>query len=173
MNSIFRTSIFMMQRGGFARCKSPPQPACPARWSNISMMRRATVSLGVAYDLAEMKVTLADLVGRYHEEFMGLLPYEEALALGFGPGYTRLDALVLYAMLRARKPKRYVEVGSGLSTPSFPRWKPLPSTNLFAIAVPQASRMWPSAIAPSLSKIGRLCALPIYRAGLHYVPSSR
>ncbi len=47
---------------------------------------------------------------------MELLPYEEALALGFGPGYTRLDALVLYAMLRAKKPARYVEVGSGLST---------------------------------------------------------
>jgi predicted O-methyltransferase YrrM len=81
-----------------------------ARWTKPSFL------LGVAYDLAEMKVSLADLVGRYHEEFMGLLPYEEALALGFGPGYTRLDALVLYAMLRAKKPARYVEVGSGLST---------------------------------------------------------
>ena len=80
------------------------------RWSNPSSL------LGVAYDVAGMKGTLADLVARYHEEFMGLLPYEEALALGFGPGYTRLDAEVLYAMLRAKKPARYVEVGSGLST---------------------------------------------------------
>jgi hypothetical protein len=31
-------------------------------------------------------------------------------------GYTRLDALVLYGMLRASMPTRYVEVGSGLST---------------------------------------------------------
>jgi hypothetical protein len=81
-----------------------------ARWAKPSSL------LGVAYDLAGMKVMLADLVDWYHEEFMGLLPYKEALALGFGPGYTRLDALVLYAMLRARKPARYVEVGSGLST---------------------------------------------------------
>jgi hypothetical protein len=81
-----------------------------ARWTKPSLLR------GVAYDLAEMKVTLGDLVGRYHAEFMDLLPYEEALALGFGPGYPRLDALVLYAMLRAKKPARYVEVGSGLST---------------------------------------------------------
>jgi hypothetical protein len=72
--------------------------------------------VGVTYDLVEMKVFLADLVARYHQEFLGLLPYEETLALGFGPGYTRLDALVLYAMLRAKKPGRYVEVGSGLST---------------------------------------------------------
>jgi predicted O-methyltransferase YrrM len=81
-----------------------------ARWTKPSSL------LGVAYDLAEMKVLLSDLVRRYHEEFTELLPYEEALALGFGPGYTRLDAMVLYAMLRARKPARYVEVGSGLST---------------------------------------------------------
>jgi predicted O-methyltransferase YrrM len=80
------------------------------RWTKPSLLR------GVAYDLAEMKVTLGDIVGRYHAEFMDLLQYEEALALGFGPGYPRLDALVLYAMLRAKKPARYVEVGSGLST---------------------------------------------------------
>jgi hypothetical protein len=81
-----------------------------ARWTKPSSL------LGIAYDVAEMKVTLADLVGRYHAEFMELQPYEEALALWFGPGYTRLDAQVLYAMLRAKKPARYVEVGSGLST---------------------------------------------------------
>lgn len=80
------------------------------RWSKPSSL------LGVAYDVAGMKDTLADLVARYHQEFMGLLPYEEALALGFGPGYTRFDAQMLYAMLRAKKPARYVEVGSGLST---------------------------------------------------------
>jgi hypothetical protein len=84
--------------------------ATMGRWSKPSSL------LGVGYDVAAMKGTLADLVARYHEEFMGLLPYEEALALGFGPGYTRLDAQVLYTMLRAKKPARYVEVGSGLST---------------------------------------------------------
>jgi hypothetical protein len=81
-----------------------------ARWTKPSSL------LGVSYDLAGMKVLLADLIGRYDKDFLRLLPYEEALALGFGPGYTRLDALVLYAMLRASKPARYVEVGSGLST---------------------------------------------------------
>ena len=81
-----------------------------ARWTKPSSL------LGVTYDVARMKVTLADLAGRYLEEFLELPPYEEALKLGFGPGYTRVDALVLYAMLRARKPARYVEVGSGLTT---------------------------------------------------------
>jgi len=50
--------------------------ATMGRWSKPSSL------LGVAYDIAAMKGTLADLVARYHEEFMGLLPYEEALALG-------------------------------------------------------------------------------------------
>jgi predicted O-methyltransferase YrrM len=84
--------------------------ATRTRWEKPSSL------LGISYDLSGMKVTLGDLIGRYHAEFMELLPYEEALALGFGPGYTRLDAQVLYAMLRARKPARYVEIGSGLST---------------------------------------------------------
>jgi hypothetical protein len=93
-----------------------PLPSRRRLTSTMTRWTKPSSLLGVAYDLAEMEVTLADLVCRYHGEFMGLLPYEEALALGFGPGYTRLDALVLYAMLRAKKPSRYVDVGSGLST---------------------------------------------------------
>src|ERR1700733_9751290 len=42
-----------------------------ARWAKPSSL------LGVAYDIAGMKVTLADIVGRYHEEFADLPPYEE------------------------------------------------------------------------------------------------
>lgn len=93
-----------------------PLPSRRRLKSTMARWRKPSSLLGVAYDLEEMKVTLAGLVGRYHSEFMELLPYEEALSLGFGPGYTRLDAVVLYAMLRAKKPARYVEVGSGLST---------------------------------------------------------
>src|SRR5260370_35159170 len=92
-----------------------PLPSRRRLTSTMTRWKKPSSLLGVAYDLAAMKVALANLVSRYHEEFVGLLPYEEALSLGFGPGYTRLDALVLYAMLRERKPARYVEVGSGLS----------------------------------------------------------
>src|SRR3546814_17663664 len=35
---------------------------------------------------------------------------------GFGPGYPEFDARTLYYFLREHKPKRYLEVGSGLST---------------------------------------------------------
>lgn len=71
---------------------------------------------GIEYDLAGMKGTLADLLALYQEEFLELTPYEEVLQRGFGHGYPRVDAMVLYAMLRWKRPKRYVEVGSGLST---------------------------------------------------------
>jgi predicted O-methyltransferase YrrM len=80
------------------------------RWSKPSSMR------GIDYDLAGMKCSLAGLIREYHNEFEALVPYEAACQMGFGPGYTRLDAIVLYAMIRARKPAQYLEVGSGLST---------------------------------------------------------
>jgi predicted O-methyltransferase YrrM len=119
-NSPARTFQWAMDVCGFVVARKSdyysPLPSRRRLKSTLGRWTKPSSLLGVAYDLAGMKVTLADLVGRYHEEFMGLLPYEEARQLGFGPGYTRLDAQVLYAMLRARKPARYVEVGSGLST---------------------------------------------------------
>ena len=36
--------------------------------------------------------------------------------MGFGPGYTAVDAMTLYMMIRHLKPRRYIEVGSGVST---------------------------------------------------------
>jgi hypothetical protein len=36
--------------------------------------------------------------------------------MGFGPGYTAVDALTLYMMIRDLKPRHYIEVGSGVST---------------------------------------------------------
>jgi hypothetical protein len=80
------------------------------RWGKPSSL------LGVPYDLAAMKTKLAELINAYQREFSALVPYEQAVELGFGPGYPRFDAEILYATLRARKPARYVEVGSGLST---------------------------------------------------------
>jgi hypothetical protein len=109
----------MDQCGFVVARKSDYYSPLPSRIKLKSTMERWTRPsslLGVDYDLAGMKVTLAELLNEFYEEFMGLVPYEEALGLGFGPGYPRLDAQVLYAILRTKKPARYVEVGSGLST---------------------------------------------------------
>jgi hypothetical protein len=80
------------------------------RWSKPSSLH------GIDYDLAEMKACLRTLVETYFAEFEEHVPYEVACKRGFGPGYTRLDAIVLYAMIRPHKPAKYLEVGSGVST---------------------------------------------------------
>lgn len=80
------------------------------RWNRPSGLQ------GLRFDLAEMEAQLTDLLARYLEEFAALPPYAEMQQAGFGPGYTAVDALTLYVMIRHLKPARYLEVGSGLST---------------------------------------------------------
>ena len=80
------------------------------RWCNPSALR------GITYKLNEMKSYLTNLVSKYGPEFGQLPPYSQVTQFGFGPGYTRTDAFVLYTMIRDRKPSLYLEVGSGVST---------------------------------------------------------
>lgn len=81
-----------------------------ARWDRPSALR------GIDYDISKMESLLLELVRRYREEFATYPAYEHLQAAGFGPGYTATDALTLYMMIRHIRPRRYVEVGSGLST---------------------------------------------------------
>ncbi|MCC7147574.1 MAG: class I SAM-dependent methyltransferase [Phycisphaeraceae bacterium] len=81
-----------------------------ARWDKPSSLE------GLTYDLHALKQNLRVVLEKYTAEFTQLPPYEENRKLGFGPGYTALDALTLYCMIRHHKPRRYLEVGSGLST---------------------------------------------------------
>jgi len=80
------------------------------RWYRPSALK------GIEYDLHEMESTISDLLSRYVGEFSVIPPYEQLLQGGFGPGYTALDALTLYMMIRHLKPRRYIEIGSGIST---------------------------------------------------------
>ncbi|WP_428488531.1 class I SAM-dependent methyltransferase [Rhodopila sp.] len=80
------------------------------RWNRPSALR------GVDYDLEKMKQDILDLLGKYLEEFSAIPPHTTLQKEGFGVGYTAVDALTLYMMVRHLKPLRYVEVGSGLST---------------------------------------------------------
>jgi hypothetical protein len=81
-----------------------------ARWNKPSALR------GIRYDLPAMQTRLAALAQKYVAEFNALPPFEELRTIGFGPGYTKVDAFTLYATLRELKPRQYLEVGSGLST---------------------------------------------------------
>lgn len=80
------------------------------RWDRPSAMR------GVHRDPEAMKGLLGTLVADHGAELGDLPPWEEATGLGYGPGFTRVDAALLFLMLRHLKPRRLMEVGSGLST---------------------------------------------------------
>jgi hypothetical protein len=81
-----------------------------ARWNRPSSLH------GIDFDLPAMKSTLTELLARYLDEFLKYPPYAQVQKMGFGPGYTAVDALTLYMMIRHLKPQRYIEVGSGVST---------------------------------------------------------
>jgi len=81
-----------------------------ARWDRPSAMA------GLEWDSAAMRGRLEHLVAAYGAELETLPPYEEAKRLGYGPGFTHLDARLLYLQVRDLEPRRILEVGSGLST---------------------------------------------------------
>ncbi len=83
---------------------------------NINRWNKPSSMVGITYDVEQYKVLFKELLYKYGAEFNSLQNYEENQLKGFGPGYPKLDALVLYMMIRKIKPKRYYEVGSGLST---------------------------------------------------------
>ncbi|HBB89369.1 MAG TPA: hypothetical protein DC047_17330 [Blastocatellia bacterium] len=71
---------------------------------------------GITYDLEQMKRLITSLTSRYAHEYSRIESYQENQSKGYGPGYTAVDARFLYYLLRELKPRRYLEVGSGLST---------------------------------------------------------
>ena len=93
-----------------------PLPSVARLRTNVARWNRPSALHGVEYDLAAMKSALAELLARYLEEFLTYPPYAEVRQMGFGVGYTAVDALTLYMMIRHLKPQRYIEVGSGVST---------------------------------------------------------
>lgn len=71
---------------------------------------------GVNIAIEPMRRLWLGLHREFGAEYDRLPPYEEIAALGFGVGFTKADARALYYMIRSAKPKRYLEVGAGLST---------------------------------------------------------
>jgi predicted O-methyltransferase YrrM len=81
-----------------------------ARWYRPSRMA------GIGFDLPAMRDALEGMLAAHGAEYAALPSYDDLKARKHGPGFTRVDALTLYLMLRHHKPARYLEVGSGLST---------------------------------------------------------
>jgi predicted O-methyltransferase YrrM len=80
------------------------------RWSKPSDL------VGLKIDLPEMKNLWSHLAESFRDEFDGLPSYTDLMKDSYGEGYTPLDAMTLYFLLRQHRPQRYLEVGAGLST---------------------------------------------------------
>jgi predicted O-methyltransferase YrrM len=94
---------------------SPLRPVSELQ-GNVERWFRPSRLPGVSFDLPAMIAELEAMVAAYGAEYAALPPYDELKAQKHGPGFTRVDAMVLYLMLRRHKPARYIEIGSGLST---------------------------------------------------------
>jgi predicted O-methyltransferase YrrM len=81
------------------------------RWDRPSSLA------GVQIDTGAMGKRLGVLADQWEAEFREVAgDYVDNTRRGFGPGYPEFDARTLYYFLRDYKPRRYLEVGSGLST---------------------------------------------------------
>lgn len=72
---------------------------------------------GIDIDVDALRTRLGDMADRWEADYAKFAgPWGENAKGDFGPGYPEFDARTLYYQLRELKPKRYLEVGSGLST---------------------------------------------------------
>lgn len=93
-----------------------PLPVLSELRNNMRRWCRPSELVGVQYNIEAMKSLIERLEGQYADEFKNLANYKEHKTLKFGPGFTEMDATLLYYMIRDIQPKNYIEVGSGLST---------------------------------------------------------
>lgn len=70
----------------------------------------------VQVDLDEQVENLRKICLRFQKEFIGNKNYLNAVESHFGPGYGFVEAQALHGFLRSKKPKKIIEVGSGVST---------------------------------------------------------
>ena len=93
-----------------------PLPILDDLKKNIKRWNKPSQLVGVTVDIEAMKSLLIKLSKKYSNEYKKINNYYELQSKNFGPGFTRLDAMLLYFMIRDIRPNHYIEVGSGLST---------------------------------------------------------
>ena len=71
---------------------------------------------GVHSDLDEQAARMKDICLPFQKEYEGNHTYKTAVNEHFGPGYGYIEAQALHGFLRHLRPKRIIEVGSGVST---------------------------------------------------------
>jgi predicted O-methyltransferase YrrM len=81
-----------------------------ARWE------RASELVGIECDLDEFRSWYIECRNAWLAEAKELPTVSQLAAEGFGVGYVQGDATIHYGLIRTKKPKRIIEVGSGIST---------------------------------------------------------
>jgi hypothetical protein len=71
---------------------------------------------GIDVDIDGQLARLEEICRPHKEEYRGNPEYKRAVGISAGPGYGYIEAQVLHAFVRARKPGRIIEIGSGVST---------------------------------------------------------
>lgn len=80
------------------------------RWARRSDM------LGVSVDLGAQQRAFEQMVLPFEAEYRGNRAYHAAVAGACGPGFGPIEAQALHGFLRSARPRRIIEVGSGVST---------------------------------------------------------
>jgi len=71
---------------------------------------------GIDMDLSGQEARLKEICMPYQHECAGNTVYKEAVAMEFGPGFGYVEAQALHGVIRHFRPRRVIEVGSGVST---------------------------------------------------------
>ena len=80
------------------------------------LWRKRSEMPGVNCDVDDQVAALRRICAPYQNEYAGNKTYVQATAAGSGPGYGYVEAQALHGFIRHHKPRRVVEVGSGVST---------------------------------------------------------
>ncbi len=93
-------------------------PVPDVRWlrRHAELWEGASALAGVAWDLDDQLERLARISAPYVHEVAGLEFYNRVTSDEYGPGYGPIESQVLHCFLRAKRPKRIIEIGSGVST---------------------------------------------------------
>jgi len=83
---------------------------------NIELWARPVDLTGIDWNLDHQVTWLRTLCGRYYDEVQGLGFFQEVTKNGYGPGYGPVESQVLHCFVRSARPRRAIEVGSGVST---------------------------------------------------------
>jgi len=93
-------------------------PVPDVRWlrRHAQLWEGASTLAGVAWDLDAQLERLARISTPYVQEVAGLEFFNRVTSDQWGPGYGPIESQVLHCFLRAHRPKRVIEIGSGVST---------------------------------------------------------